>query len=1268
MRIGRYSLLGVLVVAVVCGVMLAPSALAASTRSLLGTFGSFGAPRGMAVDQASGAVYVADTGSNRVEKFSATGTFIFAVGKEVDETTGGDLCTAASGDTCGRGSQSTTPGEFERPYFVAVDSSGGLSAGDFYVGDGFDGLVSKFDASGHLVTTWGSLGQLNGSTATDGPFGQLVGIAVDSSGNLLVLNGGSCSGFLFKFAQDGTFKEDFATPGCSLNRGLGIGTSGKLFKVNLEDSIEELTSTGADVGQVAQAEAAAGLAVDPATGDVYGLTFSGTVAHYAFNGSGEVLEPFGATCAVVPSSGGCGPTDTVNVAETSLSAAVDSASGNLYVAGYNNGTGYIYGPPEILPDVATGAASSVAPTSATLEGEVDPNGLQVSDCHFDYGTTTFYGHTAACVETIGSGSTGVTVHADVSGLLAGTTYHFRLEASNAHGTSDGQDATFSTPPSPSIDSATASNVTSSSADLNALIDPNGYDTTYRFEWGTSSGYGTSVPVPDADIGSGTGDVAVTVHLSGLSANTTYHWRIVASNVNGTATGSELDHTFVYGTSGTGLPDDRAYEMVTPAQKNGALVGFGVFIAPPSVSEDGSRVVANSIQCFGGAQSCTAERASEGQPYLFSRTPSGWVTTALAPPAAQFDSPPSDVANFADTGAALFSAATPPGGEDDFWLREPDGSLADVGPAYPPSLGAQGSPFPGLEDATPDLSHLVYRSYAQWPFDAGSGLYEYIGVGNSQPVLVGVTGGRVSTDLVSVCGTSLNPAKNNEVSPVSADGRTVFFTALACGSGSGVNAGRAVPANELYARIDESQTVAISQRSPTGCTTPACTSSPPADARFIGASNDGSKAFFQDAQQLTDSATQGAGNLYEYDFANPAGHNLIDVSAGDTSGQGPSLGGVLAISADGSHVYFVSSGVLTEAPNAQGQSAEPRGNNLYVFERDTAHPSGHVAFIAALAGSDSSELEIGHANVTPDGRFLLFTSHNDLTSDDVSRTGAAQVFRYDSQSGQLVRVSVGNDGFNDNGNAGSPSLCAEQTFRCTADATIANAELGFDRHDPSMSHDGSFVFFQSPAGLTPQALDYVRIGSTDGGHPTYAQNIYEYHDGHVYLISDGRDTATISNNGFPAVQLLGADASGANVFFTTTDQLVAQDTDTQRDIYDARVCTASDPCVTASASLPPCLGEACHGIPTGTPSVPGAPTVTFNGQGNLPGSSAVRVGPRSKRLTRAQKLARALKACGKVRSRKRRIACRHLARERYGPPGGARKSIVAGRAVRNGRSK
>ena len=161
--------------------------------------------------------------------------------------------------------------------------------------------------------------------------------------------------------------------------------------------------------------------------------------------------------------------------------------------------------------------------------------------------------------------------------------------------------------------------------------------------------------------------------------------MVATNEVGTTTG--VGHTFIYDTSGERLPDNRAYEMVTPPQKNAALIG-GVFVSvAPDIAEEGSRMIMSSIQCFAGAGSCTGSRQKEGEQYLFSRTGGGWTTTALAPSATQFEANSGWMVS-AETGMELFSMPTPPMSEDDFYVREPEGSFTDIGPATPPSAGAR----------------------------------------------------------------------------------------------------------------------------------------------------------------------------------------------------------------------------------------------------------------------------------------------------------------------------------------------------------------------------------------------------------------------------------------------------------------------------------------------------------------------------------------------------------------------------------------------------
>jgi DNA-binding beta-propeller fold protein YncE len=1177
----------------------------ASLDGSLTPAGSFGnGPLAVAASNASGDVYVSDGSDNVVDVFDSSGGYVCQI-------TGGPSPSASE---CNGVAGSDTPAHgLRNPRGVAVDQA----TGDVYVVDEEDAVVDVFSAAGAYLR------QIS-SVAVPGGFGAVRGVAVsDFNGHVYVADVGS------------RVVDEFDATGVLVSSWAGANTPDGSF-----------------------GEGEVSVAADDASGRVY-IGDPGHRVVDVFEAGGEYvtqLKGFVAPAGV----------------------AVGQASHRVYVSDEESANGVvdILGPGVLVPEVVTGSASEVRAVSATVGGVVNAEGIALSDCRFEYGTDVSYGQSVPCVPAAGAipvDSSEHAVSAQIAGLSPGTTYHFRLEAANGNGAGFGEDATFQTPPEPSVDSAAAANVTGVSADLTARIDPNGYDTTYRFEWGTSTGYGTSVPVPDGDIGAGTSDVPVTVHLSELHPNKTYHWRLITSNENGTAQAG--DHTFVYDTTGGGLPDNRAYEMVTPPQKNGASLGAVGFGVAPAVAESGSRLILTSIQCFAGSGSCEGARVTEGEPFAFTRTSNGWVTTPMAPSATQFENNTELDVN-PDAGTVLFSIATLPFDEDDFYARRADGSFVDIGPTNPPSAGVHGPSEVTLARAkTADLSHIVYESAGEglWPFDKNKSkmfsVYEYVGVGNAQPALVGVSGGPGSTDLISVCGTSLAGGLGaNYLGAMSTDGGTVFFTAKKCASGSGVNASVPVSANELYARIGGSRTVLVSGRSQLACTSGACVIAPPSDSWFEGASGDGSKVFFTDTQQLTDDAsednhsgddasengcsrTKGANgcNLYEYDFSNPAGHNLMTVSTGDSSGRGPRVQGVVALSQDGSHVYFVAKGVLTGSANDRDQVARDGENNLYVFERDASYPRGRLVFIATLPVSDSAQWGVAsplQANVTPDGQFLVFTSHGLLTADDSSSTGVAQVFRYDAQTGGLVRVSIGERGFNDNGNAGTRS------------ATIVLASKGLEssnpgRSDPTMSHDGAFVFFQSPVALTPGALDEVRIGTNLEGKPIYAGNVYQWHEGHVYLISDGKDTSQFFSSAFDestggggqtAVNLVGSDATGANVFFTTADPLVSQDTDTGVDYYDARICTTGEPCVPSlSQSAAGCQGEACHGTP-GTAPVFGAPgSAMFSGAGNTPAGAKPVVKARKKAAPK--KKAKRKKAKSKKKGRGARRTGKHVKRGR-----------------------
>lgn len=203
------------------------------------------------------------------------------------------------------------------------------------------------------------------------------------------------------------------------------------------------------------------------------------------------------------------------------------------------------------PAASTGTASNITTAAATLNGTVNPEG---ADTHyqFDYGTTTAYGSSTTSADA-GTGTADVNASAGITGLTAGTVYHYRVEASNSAGTTDGSDQTFTTasvPQPPAVTTGSVSGTSSTGGTLNGTVNPEGQATTYQFDYGTTTAYGSSAPAGGASAGSGTTAVSESATLTGLSPSTVYHYRIEASNPTGITDGS--DATFTTSAQGTGV--------------------------------------------------------------------------------------------------------------------------------------------------------------------------------------------------------------------------------------------------------------------------------------------------------------------------------------------------------------------------------------------------------------------------------------------------------------------------------------------------------------------------------------------------------------------------------------------------------------------------------------------------------------------------------------------------------------------------------------------
>ncbi|MEJ2697721.1 MAG: fibronectin type III domain-containing protein, partial [Candidatus Sulfobium sp.] len=258
------------------------------------------------------------------------------------------------------------------------------------------------------------------------------------------------------------------------------------------------------------------------------------------------------------SSTGWGVIDTVSANTTSYASTGLAASTTyVYMVRAYNSAGYstysnnawdatLSGtppPPPAAPSVNTGSASGTTATSATLNGTVDPNG-STTTAYFQYGTTTGYGGTTSA-QNVGSGTAAVAIPGgSIGGLTCNSTYHYRAVGANAGGTRYGSDMTLTTSACPAtppaVTTGSASGTTATSATLNGTVDPNGATTTAYFQYGTTTSYGSTTA--SQGLGSGTNAVSAAASISGLNSQTTYHFRLVATNSGGTTYGADSTFT------------------------------------------------------------------------------------------------------------------------------------------------------------------------------------------------------------------------------------------------------------------------------------------------------------------------------------------------------------------------------------------------------------------------------------------------------------------------------------------------------------------------------------------------------------------------------------------------------------------------------------------------------------------------------------------------------------------------------------------------------
>jgi DNA-binding beta-propeller fold protein YncE len=675
------------------------------------------------------------------------------------------------------------------------------------------------------------------------------------------------------------------------------------------------------------------------------------------------------------------------------------------------------GPPRITaePAVAKG------PNEETLKDGLNPDGEETK-YYFEYGETPPTGTSARTPEASIPANGGPTVEAVISGLKLGTVYHYRLVAFHESEKASpvvGPDQTFTTA---LIESESATQLTDTTAIIEALLNPQGSDVKYHFEYGTSTAYGTTLPVPDGDLAPGAPASTVKQNLTGLTASTVYHFRIVATLGGETALGPDRTFTTSAAEPAPPLADSRAYELVSPPDKHGALLDAvqGVW-GLTQASGDGEAITFPSD----GAITVTAEGNREPEPSQNLATRGGgWSTQDLATPHeravglfqtfAEYRQFTTDLAlsivepsPYGKTGLAepplsppvtsgevqektIYARAdkpvAPSAAEQSIYSQAEangvqlsgergetlPGYLAlltvantapgtKIGGALPPQTESEKPPFIQghvFVTATPDLSHVILRSLLE-PFTTES----------EDPGLYEWASGQLKLISILPDGTPA-PDPGQEFPGIRLGQGTErlgenFRHALSSDGSRAVwsaLSGNNEKAAALYMRdMVKGKTVRLDLVQGG----PALKEGTPGEAQFQIASADDSRIYFTDPQRLTADAkaVPGLPDLYECEIGEAAGAptcKLSDITVDRNAGESAGIRGqVLGASEDGSYVYFVAGGVLTSTPNGHGDSPTPFENNLYVV-----HDNGSTrttSFIATLGTPDRNDFVNRSAN-------------------------------------------------------------------------------------------------------------------------------------------------------------------------------------------------------------------------------------------------------------------------------------------------------------------
>jgi DNA-binding beta-propeller fold protein YncE len=997
--------------------------------------GQFHGPFGVAVNQETGDVFVADQYNWRVDRFEGSGSFSLAWGWHVNEESPAEelqTCTAS----CESARAGTGTGTFasEGPRGVAVDNDPlSPSHGDVYVTDWENHRVQKFGPAGEFLlmfgwevneTTHGNVcaageackagveGEKEEGINEDGQFRWAYEgsyIAVGPGGDVYVGDQARVQ----VFTPAGAWKENVPLtspefPEYAKITALAVNASGDIFVKGEEaPGVRELSPNGTETSARFDESGGftiAAVALDP-SGNVYVADTEPTFHVLKYDATGKQLASFGAGAVAFPRG-----------------MAFADATGEMYVTDAEAQDVKVLAASPAGPSISGESGTAARRGEATLQATVNPEGHETT-YHFEYVTEKQYVEDGAAfgvgtVSTTPATLAGTEFESEQveaklpeATLIPGETYRWRLVASNECEvgktcTNDGATQTLEETPPAQIDGPWATAVTATSATLAARIDPEGTSTTYRLQYGT----GTEPYEHEfrGDVGTGTEFVTVGgYHLQELTPGTTYHFRVVTLNeciAGRTCTQDGVDHTFTTrsGASEVALPDGRAWELVTPADTGGASLELS---PGRQAASDGSAI---TYQAHGATlgENAVSNNSFNATQVLSRRGAGEWRSQDIngpIPPAKEGENYSKEIfgaGHFAlfspDLVSALYTPQNKSGVlaaealEGTTYLRNLTCSTGEPTSCYKPLLTPANTPpgtklmysegvlkkvLPEVQQlaGTSDLAHLVLGS----PLALTAQAHAYtppeitFGYGN----LYEWNEGRLQ--LVNV----LPNGKTDESDRAGPAGQGGF--------GSGrlprvlSDDGRRVAwvvgnrygegtFRGLYVRdMVDEKTVHVG--GPT--------------AAYQTMSSDGSHVFFLER-----------GDLYDYHVAPGAPYDA-GTTTDLTAGHGPGESGagvqeiVSDVSEDGSYLYFVATGVLSSARSATGEGALAGADNLFVVHNEGG-AWGAPRFIARLSGEDepswaahsgagstTPEVTGVSSRVSPDGRYLAFMSSRSLTGYD-----------------------------------------------------------------------------------------------------------------------------------------------------------------------------------------------------------------------------------------------------------------------------------------------